>query len=273
MLLIIQNNNPYTNATRFAASVTGNNTPTVKKDEEKKEIEKKEAVDEFIKSEDKEADKKSEANQVAKKSAPPAKSLARADIIGRINNTLGKLGDSILRDFAGRVFDQGKEFIKQSNLNAQQRAVVQQAAQASPLGFNKGLKDFNTSQILMAFSNITKKYGLGDDIKRTGQKIMDKLNEKGSFSAIDFAGDKEAMDVLNDPEKLTKVLLTLQEATDQFMEETQNLLNDPRKSAQEKAEATLNIATAVIEAEKFMRIQELQNQSYTVQGRQTLGFA
>ena len=71
-----------------------------------------------------------------------------------------------------------------------------------------------------------------------------------------FKNDKETFDVLSDPEKLNEVLFILQEATDSYMEETRKKLADPRRSVQQKAQDALDIATAVIEAEK--KIRELQ---------------
>lgn len=74
-----------------------------------------------------------------------------------------------------------------------------------------------------------------------------------------FAQDKEAYGVLNDPKKLTKVLLVMQEATDAYMKKAQEELKDPRRSVQQKAQKTLGIAQAIIRAERYIRELELYN--------------
>jgi len=74
-----------------------------------------------------------------------------------------------------------------------------------------------------------------------------------------FSGNKQVMEVLNDPEKLKIVLFMIQDAADEYMNEAQALLEDNRKSSQEKAEAALNIAQSIIEAEKALRELELYN--------------
>ena len=61
-------------------------------------------------------------------------------------------------------------------------------------------------------------------------------------------------------EQLIKVLLVLQEATDNFMDKAQELLKEKGAVAQKKAEAVLNIAEAIIVSEKEIRALELQNQ-------------
>lgn len=74
-----------------------------------------------------------------------------------------------------------------------------------------------------------------------------------------FSKDKQAMEVLTDPAKLKQVLFIIQEATDTYLNEAQKNLADPRKSAQEKAQEALDIATAIITAEKKIRELELYN--------------
>ena len=74
-----------------------------------------------------------------------------------------------------------------------------------------------------------------------------------------FSKDKEAFDVLNDPQKLTKVLLVMQEATDSFMKKAQEQLKDPRRTMQQKAQKTLEIAKSIIKAERLIRELELYN--------------
>lgn len=74
-----------------------------------------------------------------------------------------------------------------------------------------------------------------------------------------FAKDNEALEILKDPNGLKEVLYILQEATDNFMDETGKLLDDPRMSTQEKAEEALNIAKIIIETEKKIRETELYN--------------
>ena len=74
-----------------------------------------------------------------------------------------------------------------------------------------------------------------------------------------FAKDNEALEILKDPNGLKEVLYLLQEATDSFMDETGRLLDDPRMSAQEKAEEALSIAKIIIETEKRIRETELYN--------------
>lgn len=69
--------------------------------------------------------------------------------------------------------------------------------------------------------------------------------------------DAEAMEVLNDPEGLREVLYILQESTDHFMAETSRLLDDNRSSIQEQAQATLELAKCIMEAEKKIREAEL----------------
>lgn len=71
--------------------------------------------------------------------------------------------------------------------------------------------------------------------------------------------DKEAFDVINDPAKLTKVLLIMQEATDAYMKKAQEQLKDPRRSMQMKAQRTLAIAKSIIKAERKIRELELYN--------------
>lgn len=74
-----------------------------------------------------------------------------------------------------------------------------------------------------------------------------------------FTNDKEAFEVLMDPDKLIQVLSIVQEATDTYMEETRKKLNDPRRSVQEQAKEALELAECIIEAEKKLRELELYN--------------
>ena len=74
-----------------------------------------------------------------------------------------------------------------------------------------------------------------------------------------FANDKEAIEVLQDPALLKQVLFIIQEATDQYMEETRKKLADPRRTVQQKAQDALKIATAIIAAERKIRELELYN--------------
>lgn len=81
-----------------------------------------------------------------------------------------------------------------------------------------------------------------------------------------FANDMEVSKVLKDPEKLQKVLFIIQETTDQYMAEARSKMNDKRRSVQKQAQEALQIATAIIEAEKKMRELELYN-TVELQGR------
>ncbi|MBI3590436.1 MAG: hypothetical protein HY094_03535 [Candidatus Melainabacteria bacterium] len=74
-----------------------------------------------------------------------------------------------------------------------------------------------------------------------------------------FAKDNQASKVLKDPEKLKQVLFIVQEATDEYMDEAKKKLSDPRRTVQEKAQDALNIAQAIINAEKKIRELELYN--------------
>ncbi len=74
-----------------------------------------------------------------------------------------------------------------------------------------------------------------------------------------YANDREAMEILNDPERFKTVLFMIQESADAYMNEAQALLEDNRKSSQEKAEEALKIAQAIIEAEKSLRELEMYN--------------
>ena len=74
-----------------------------------------------------------------------------------------------------------------------------------------------------------------------------------------FAKNDKACKVLKDPEKLKQVLFIIQESTDEYMDEVKKKLADPRRSVQEKAQDALNIAQAIIKAEKKIRELELYN--------------
>lgn len=74
-----------------------------------------------------------------------------------------------------------------------------------------------------------------------------------------FAHDKQVSEVLNDPEKLKQVLFLIQDAADDYMNEVQSKLSDPRAKIQEQAQEALDIATKIIEAEKKIRELELYN--------------
>ena len=74
-----------------------------------------------------------------------------------------------------------------------------------------------------------------------------------------YSKNNKAMKVLKDPEKLKQVLFIVQEATDEYMDEAKKKLSDPRRTIQEKAQDALNIAQAIINAEKKIRELELYN--------------
>lgn len=74
-----------------------------------------------------------------------------------------------------------------------------------------------------------------------------------------FANDNEALEVLQNPEKLKQVLFIIQEATDEYMDEVKKKLSDQRRGVQEKAKDALSIAQAIINAEKKIRELELYN--------------
>lgn len=207
------------------------------------------------------------------KSTPPQANLERTEIISRINKTWD-LGIKISQQFSERLFEQGKEVYKQSKLTQEEKNTISASTQADPLAFNKGLKDFAVTRIAKFIDeDLKKKHKLDDATTNTAKKIMTQIKEKGSFSARDFALDKEAFETINNTETLKKVLFVLQEGTDNFMEEAKLKLSDPRRSVQQKAQETLNIATAVVEAEKQIRILELNKQSEQVQGRRTIYYA
>ena len=58
---------------------------------------------------------------------------------------------------------------------------------------------------------------------------------------------------------MRQVLFIIQEATDKYMEDAKKKLSDPRRSIQEKAQDSLDIAQAIIRAEKKLRELELYN--------------
>lgn len=118
-----------------------------------------------------------------------------------------------------------------------------------------------------------KKYKFRKSVFNTCKKVMTVIKDKGTFSALDFANDHEALEVINNMETLRQVLFILQEGTDRFMKETQEKLNDPRRSIQQLAQDTLDIATAIIEAEKCIRQAELHGLSDKTQGRMPITFA
>ena len=74
-----------------------------------------------------------------------------------------------------------------------------------------------------------------------------------------YANDPEISKVLKDPEQLKQVLYIIQETVDEYMNEVKSKLDDPRKSVQKKAQEALDIAQAIIEAEKKIRELELYN--------------
>ena len=74
-----------------------------------------------------------------------------------------------------------------------------------------------------------------------------------------FANDHEASTVLKDPEQLKQVLFIIQEATDKYMNDVRTKMSDPRRTVQQKAQDALDIATAIIAAEKKIRELELYN--------------
>ncbi|GEM_PF-5897878 len=74
-----------------------------------------------------------------------------------------------------------------------------------------------------------------------------------------YSKNDKALKVLKSPEKLRQVLFIIQEATDKYMEDAKKKLSDPRRSIQEKAQDSLDIAQAIIRAEKKLRELELYN--------------
>lgn len=74
-----------------------------------------------------------------------------------------------------------------------------------------------------------------------------------------YAKNDKALKVLKNPEKLKKVLFIIQEATDKYMDEARKKLADPRRTVQEKAQEALDIAQAIIRAEKTIRELEMYN--------------
>ena len=74
-----------------------------------------------------------------------------------------------------------------------------------------------------------------------------------------YSKNDKALKVLKSPEKLRQVLFIIQEATDKYMEDAKKKLSDPRRSIQDKAQDSLDIAQAIIRAEKRLRELELYN--------------
>jgi len=74
-----------------------------------------------------------------------------------------------------------------------------------------------------------------------------------------YSKNDKALKVLKNPEKMRQVLFIIQEATDKYMEDAKKKLSDPRRSIQEKAQDSLDIAQAIIRAEKKLRELELYN--------------
>lgn len=84
-----------------------------------------------------------------------------------------------------------------------------------------------------------------------------------------YSKNERVLKVLKNPEKLRKVLFLIQEATDQYMEEARKKLSDPRRTIQAKAKDALDIAQAIIKAEKKLRELEM----YSVVGLKTRGMS
>ena len=73
----------------------------------------------------------------------------------------------------------------------------------------------------------------------------------------DFADDKEAFEILNDEKEIEKVLLILQEASDEYMRQIREKIADPRKAVKDQAREIMELAAAVIQAEKKIREHQL----------------
>lgn len=114
---------------------------------------------------------------------------------------------------------------------------------------------------------------IGPEVKRTAVLLYDIIEEHGRIPKSEHTlqslldGNQEALRIIKNPEKMKEVLFVLQTATDSFMEHAENLMHDKRRTLQEKAKISLDIANAVLKAEKEVRIQELKNISDLMHNR------
>lgn len=249
----------------LAQTVTGGvkKTDDLKKQDKKQDVAKQDAK----KAETKQVEVKKEEVQkqeLVKQEPPKPTDLGKAQqVANRLNATL-KAAVPLQTTRGGQVFEAGSDAIEkykdQVKLSAQEKADVKTAGQLSTIGFNQGVKTYIAEKAASyIFGDQAKKFQSSQSERNVALKIIKKVLDKGSFSGADFKGDEEFRKVMNDPDKASKVLLIVQDSVDHYMEETSQLLEDPRTQAQKLAEETLKIAKVVIEAEQNIRAEDQRN--------------
>ena len=204
-----------------------------------------------------------------KKAQEDTKQSAPKPVNSEVTGTIKKLNDTLVLGFlkiaaytlVNRIWEERTQANIKDSLNKEQQQTLNYASSASPLATSKGFKDFAEKEVIAFIETLKGKYkDIDERVFNTAKKILTVIKEKGSISLSDFSKDDEANKVMKKNEQLIKVLLVLQEATDNFMDKAQELLKEKGAVAQKKAEAVLNIAEAIIESEKEIRALELQNQ-------------
>src|SRR3989338_8896107 len=177
-----------------------------------------------------------------KKAQEDTKQSEPKPVNSEVTGTIKKLNDTLVLGFlkiaaytlVNRIWEERTQANIKDCLNKEQQQTLNYASSASPLATSKGFKDFAEKEVIAFIETLKGKY---KDIDERAFNTVKKKNDQ-----------------------LIKVLLVLQEATDNFMDKAQELLKEKGAVAQKKAEAVLNIAEAIIESEKEIRALELQNQ-------------
>ncbi|OGI20085.1 MAG: hypothetical protein A3B68_00590 [Candidatus Melainabacteria bacterium RIFCSPHIGHO2_02_FULL_34_12] len=206
--------------------------------------------------------------QVAKKPAP---SLTQAQIVAQKNRLTAIKFNQQAHEELERSYKPLNELLQEAikaNLIPQQTvADIQRADKAQ---FNQGLTNFAASEVYKLYDDpkFKSKFKFGQDVFNAAKLVIGVIKEKGDFK-LDYIdanaeGSREAFDVFKDEEKSKQLALLLQYATDHFMDETSKLLSSPLKKDQANAQAALDIAKAVLQAENRIRAQMLYTQSLGV---------
>ena len=105
-------------------------------------------------------------------------------------------------------------------------------------------------------------------------RIVSLIEKKGKISQQDIESDSLLKEVLNTKEGIETIRFLFKETNDHIMNETQKLVNDPRKKIQEIAKLALDIADRMVNfGELWSGVKQLILESDLMRGLRQLGLA
>ena len=105
-------------------------------------------------------------------------------------------------------------------------------------------------------------------------KLVSLIEKKGKITPQDIENDSLLKEILNNKDGVETIRFLFQKTNDHVMNETQKLINDPRKKIQEIAKIALGIADKMVHfGELWAGVQQLILQSDFMKGLRQLGLA